>query len=129
MNSSEPAQLPLLDELIEMIGAPATLQLCLKRGGETVYIPASVPHGHWLVEILGADAANALAWVYSGNKITVPLGPSSTNRQRIKKLRELIESGASVNTIVRHLRVARRTVYRHKVSARQGKNNGQLKLF
>ncbi|MHA1565200.1 MAG: helix-turn-helix domain-containing protein, partial [Alphaproteobacteria bacterium] len=66
---------------------------------------------------------------YSGNKITVPLGPSSTSRQRIKQLREMIAKGASVNTIVRKLRVARRTVYRHKVSARGTKNDGQLKLF
>lgn len=119
--------LNLFDDLIEVIGIRATIELCWARGGETVYIPTEITKAaHWLPRAVGAEAAAKIAYTYGRQKLTLPLGPTGQAAQLRRRLDELITAGASVNQITGELRIGRSTVYRHK----RGRDDAdQLKLF
>jgi len=109
---------PLLNEIADVIGTSATLTLAHDRGGSRIYIPAKVTPDHWLVDLIGLDAAEKLADHYAvnggGQTVDLPVGPSSSAEQVRKRVDELLRENVSADEIARTVKVHRTTVFRRK---------------
>ena len=98
----------LRDELLELLGPEGLAALSLARGGRRAYIPRSVRAGHWLVEAVGLEAANLLAFQFGGCRIDVPLrsDPGARNQQIL----DLRQRGWSSARVARELGLSERQV-------------------
>lgn len=112
---------PLLSEIADVAGVNAALAIADARGGERVTIPAKVKPGHWLVQVVGMEAAEKISAHYrigyggtGGASLTLPLGPASNPSQIRRRLDQMILDGVSADKIARVLRVHRTTVFRRK---------------
>lgn len=115
MNGNE-----ILATLAEKIGPEKTRLLLARRGGQEVYIPGPehLTPDHWLMLIIGSEAAMKIAHFYQGEKMTLPLGPDGGSRNALHKaVLESAAAGTSVNQIALatglHARSVRRIKNRH----------------
>ncbi|MBX9635057.1 MAG: helix-turn-helix domain-containing protein [Magnetospirillum sp.] len=95
-------------EIVGIIGEAKALHLSKVRGGRTLYIPSPQRLGPNtpLVEIVGAEAAEALAMRFGGAPIDVPLSPGK--RARVWELRE---ARWTIARIAGELKCTERTIY------------------
>jgi hypothetical protein len=114
-----PAQLPgVLAEIAEIAGGAAALQVADAKGGlEKVHIPlpGNLREGHWLVDAVGMNHAQAIARRLGGAKIDIPFGPFAGQRKRTHAaIRQGIAEGSSPAAIARATGVHQRTARRHR---------------
>jgi hypothetical protein len=72
-------------ELAEVAGWDAAWALVRAKGGTTVFLPRRVQSGHWLVEIVGLEAARKICAHYRSShqmRLTIPMAARRTKRQR-----------------------------------------------
>lgn len=105
---------PLLNQIADVAGERAALVLGTEKAGLQIYIPDRVTKDHWLVSLVGWDAAKAIASKWGTQHITMPVAMNGDRRRRAAKIAELIEKGYSNNEIVRMTGVSRRTVIEHR---------------
>lgn len=110
---------PLLCEIAEVAGIPAGIALAQARGGNRVYFPtpSQLSKQHWLVKIVGLEAALKICRHFSpGHHVALelPLGPTGSRAELWRRLARLIEEGAPPGVISRRLGISRRTVARHR---------------
>lgn len=117
---------PLLNRIADIAGERAAVLLAQAKGGQQIYIPDRVTADHWLAELIGLDAARALAVAYGSRKLILPVALSSDQRRRASAIADLLEQGYSINAIVRMTGVSRSTVREH---ARRKGDNRQGSLF
>lgn len=110
---------PLLDEIAELAGLEAALALAEAAGGEKRYIPGDPTPDHWLTQACGAQAAAKIAYRYGGNLLEIPRGPAGSAAKTARRIRDMMEAGASSNEIARATGVVFRTVTRHRAKARK----------
>ena len=80
----------LRDELEELLGPEGLAALSAARGGRRAYVPRAPRDSHWLVEALGRERADRLAWRFGGDRIDIPSRPPPEARNaRIRELRAL----------------------------------------
>ena len=85
-----------LAEIAEVAGLEAALRLARAKGGTEIYIPAKLKPGHWLIEAVGAEAAEALRAHYAtGCSIRLPVGPASTLAELRRVADDMIAKGRS----------------------------------
>lgn len=108
---------PLLNRIAEAGGERAALILGREKAGQEIYIPARISESHWLAELVGLEAARAIAEVYGGQNIVLPPALGGAKRRRAALLAEMIRRGYSVNQITRETGLARSTVYEHRSKA------------
>lgn len=114
---------PLLNKIADIAGERAAVLLAKEKPGQQIYIPEFVTPDHWLTQLVGMDAAKALAAVYGSRKIILPVALNSDQRRRATAIAELLDKGYSINAIVRMTGVSRTTVREHakrKGDDRQG---------
>lgn len=122
----------VLAEIAEVGGLDAALKIAERRGGARMSVPAQLSEDHWLVELLGLDTARRLSEHFTSGKTSqefeVPLGPTGSRRQLQAAIRRLIAEGnIAGDEIARRLRIAGRTVRRHKNALRhQDRRQGRL---
>lgn len=131
---------PLWDEIAEVIGTDAALKLFEARGGGRVSIPAHAPDGHWLVELLGRESADALCGYFqqgtasggtSGYVLDLPRGPTGVVAETVmtalqvarRKMEEALAAGKSADEAARISGLTRRTGYRTLQRIRQKKQS------
>ncbi|HSV28622.1 MAG TPA: helix-turn-helix domain-containing protein [Candidatus Omnitrophota bacterium] len=95
-------------DLVAAIGEAKTLALSKDRGGRGLYIPSLARLGPSspVVQLLGVEAAEALARLWPGETIDIPL--TQGKRARVWELRE---GGRSISAIAKEMRCHERTVY------------------
>jgi hypothetical protein len=124
------SELPrLLEEIKTVAGLPAALKIAHEKGGGRASIPAKLKADHWLVELLGMETAEKIAFHFTSGRgsveIEVPLGPVGTIAKARHVMGKMIEGGsASSDAIARATGMSRRTVLRKKKKLR-----GQGELF
>jgi DNA-binding NarL/FixJ family response regulator len=118
---------PLLNRISNVAGEEAAIALGRARPGERVYIPEQVTADHWLVEVVGLEAAEKIAAAYGSMKIEIPQAIAGDKRRRAAAIADLIEKGYSTNAIVRRLGVSQNTVAEHR--RRRPPADPQLKLL
>ncbi|PZO81622.1 MAG: hypothetical protein DI629_03535 [Mesorhizobium amorphae] len=114
---------PLLNRIAEVAGIRAALLLGREKGCQTVYIPRRFPARHWLPQLVGMDAAQALASEFGGSKIDIPPALVGEKRRRWRAIAEMTGNGLSINRITKSLGVARSTVKNHRRRMRGGEDD------
>lgn len=121
------AALPqVIAEIAEVAGPDAAWALARARGGQRVFVPAEAENGHWLVELVGMEAARVICKHFStngrGGDVLIPMASAARRRELFDRtLREhKVDSAAAI------LGVHRRTVQRHRKRMR---DKGQGRLF
>lgn len=118
---------PLLNRIADVAGLDAALALGRARPGERVYIPERVDADHWLVKIVGLEAAEKIATAFGSTKIEIPQAVAGDKRRRAAAIADLIARGYSTNEIVRRLGISRNTVAEHR--RKRPVEDPQLNLF
>ena len=98
----------LRDELEELLGPDGLAALAAARGGRRAYVPRAPCNSHWLVEALGRERADKLAWRFGGDRIDIPSRPPQ--RDRNARIRELRASGRTVSAIAAETGISERQV-------------------
>jgi hypothetical protein len=111
---SEPPLPGLLDEIAAIAGRERALALAAARGGTRFTVPKAVRTDHWLVDLIGLEAAQHLAAGRGGELILVPIGPAARAATTRHLIRSALAAGYSIETTARLANVHARTVYRHK---------------
>lgn len=115
---------PLLNTIADVAGNEAALALARARGGSRVSIPARAKDDHWLVEVVGREAADKICDHFrvgtngTGVALDIPTGPESPMNKLLdnnrKSIDQMLADGVSVDLIARRVRVHRTTVFRRK---------------
>ena len=119
---------PLLNEIAEVAGVVAALAIAEARGGTRVHFPARAPDGHWLVALVGREAADKLcahfrATQAGGSYVLIPVGPKNFYSRARRRAIEL-RGQKSASAIALDLGVTERAVYKwwaDKPDERQGR--------
>ena len=122
-----------LAELESAIGADATLSLIEAKGGTNIFIPATITPDHWLVDLLGLDAAAKLCEYFAvgavnahGDTVGLRGGvytiPNNKTRARGLRYRQAVLTaslaGRTVTEIALHLGIHIRNVKRWRAKLR-----------
>lgn len=105
---------PLLNRVAAIAGVRAALILGRDKGCQTVYVPRQVTARHWLAQLLGIDAAKAIAAEFGGTKLDIPPALIGEKRRRRRAIAEMNRNGYSINRITKSLGVSRSTVKDHR---------------
>lgn len=132
----------LFDHIAAVIGAGAALVLFRARGGARITIPARAPDGHWLVELIGREAADALCDHYRqgtpsnsmrGAELDLPRGPTGvmgefapTLARARRVMAEALAAGHSAEEAARQAGLTRRTAYRMRGRSKRDPRQGDL---
>lgn len=86
--SIEPRYLPpILREIAELIGLPATLALVRHAGGTRLYVPVKYDPDHPLAKVLGHAATVQLIEMHRGEAIDLPKGEIAIKAARDQQIR------------------------------------------
>jgi len=114
---------PTLADIAREAGLPAALKLMREKGGTKVFIPKRAPDDHWLVLLVGREAADRLGAYYASGQVFIPVGDRSSHRaylrQRRQAVADLVENGSSLNTVALETGMHARSVSRHKARLRE----------
>lgn len=132
MSSVDPDQAwlsPLLNRVAAIAGVRAALILGREKGCQTVYVPRQVAARHWLAQMVGLDAAKAIAAEFGGQKLDIPPALVGEKRRRRRAIADMNRSGYSINRITKSLGVARSTVKDHRRRLRDAGDDDDGKLL
>lgn len=103
----------ILDDLAEVIGEQAALDLALAYRGEALYVPKDPATDPGLAAAIGAEAAAHLCEAFYRTTIYMPFTEALA-----RKVRQLDEAGVTRKAIGRQLHIPERRVYRILESSR-----------
>ena len=102
---------PLLNEIADVAGVRAALLIGRDKACQRVYIPTPpLAAGHWLIQLVGDEAAALICRRWGGNRLDIPPALGGQMRRRRRAITEMTKNGMSINDISRALGVARSTV-------------------
>ncbi|MDX2469029.1 MAG: hypothetical protein QNL04_00470 [SAR324 cluster bacterium] len=101
-----------LTDLKGAIGSAALEELIKTKGGQVVWIPKVLEEGHWLIQLLGLEAAENLSVLLGGAAQTVPKGRNFQSKCLQRKLEALKAEGYSVNEIAKITNMHQASIYR-----------------
>ena len=110
----------LRDQLAELLGPDGLAALSATRGGRDLYVPRTIPPGHWLEEVLGREGAEALVLHYAACRIYVPSRPRAG--ERTARIVDLRDRGWTVAAIATETGVSERWVRKVLNRARQDRH-------
>ena len=123
-------ELPLiLQEVAEVAGPTAALQLVRARGGERVMIPKVARPGHWLTAAVGLEAANAIVARLGGETLVLPADPTRGLKGAQRAAAEAIARGLSSNEAARVSGLTRRAIEKRRQRQRALDGEGQHDMF
>ncbi|HEX3408670.1 MAG TPA: helix-turn-helix domain-containing protein [Candidatus Binataceae bacterium] len=110
-----------LKELVSIIGIDGAARLIGAFAGMRLYVPHEPEPDDSLSEVIGLQAAQALAQMYGGDRIDVP-NPTPRRIQIV----DLRANGVSIDGIARELRCTRRRVFQVLAEARSKHRSRKL---
>lgn len=117
---------PLLNRIADVAGERAAIILGREKAGQRISIPNTMPVDHWLAELIGIEAANAMAEKFGSQKIDIPPALGGDKRRRAMTIAQMIDKGYSINEIVRATGVSRSTVKEHLKKRPRDDRQGSL---
>lgn len=109
-------------EIARVAGTEAAWELVRAQGGVTVYIPAELKEDHWLVELVGVEAAQKICNHYrtgrGGVRLTIPTAKHATSRERLVKA---LEAGMTAPQAALASGMHERSAYRARKRIRANK--------
>lgn len=123
----------VLEEIIDLIGYDKAMKLARARGGRHVTLPRYPQPMHWLVRLIGQEAADIMGEHYATIPIYIPQGPTGTIAQLLSVMRrrrgEALARGLSANDAAAISGYSVRQVYRAIAERRKEIARGQGSLF
>jgi hypothetical protein len=122
----------IMAEIAEVAGVDAAWALARAHGGTTIYIPREPFEGHWLVELVGEEAAAKICKHFrvanTGARVLIPIARQGEQRMRLVKA---LEAGMSAPQAASVAGMHERSAFRaRKKLKKQGRgDNRQGKLF
>ncbi len=110
---TDPRLPQILAEIADATSLGTALVIVHAYGGTRLYVPEHPKKGMALYDLIGADDALALAELFGGDRIDVPLFSYGRTAQLDRRIKEMALAGASRPDIARDLGITERTVYRH----------------
>lgn len=110
-----------LKDLVSMIGIEGAARLIGAFAGMRLYVPHAPEPDDSLSEVIGLEAARALAQIYGGDRIDVP-NPTPRRIQIV----DLRANGVSIDGIARELHCTRRRVFQVLAEARNTQRSRDL---
>lgn len=127
----------ILGEIAAVAGEDAAIAIADRRGGTRVLIPRRAPDGHWLVEAVGRQKADAIGRHFSVEdadgkpigtfEVYLPLGPHGALRRARRRLADELRAGTSGREAARRAGLTERTAWR--IKRRLGADPDQGDLF
>jgi hypothetical protein len=125
---------PLLAEIAEVAGLDAALAIAAAKGGQEVFFVSRLTDDNWLVQAVGREKAMLLSDHFTSGrgriKMNIPLGPIGTyaqaRRMAIKRVREALDQGASLNQAAAQAGITARSVSRYKSRLKSPTNHPDL---
>jgi hypothetical protein len=96
--------------LINLIGYPATRKLIAAYRGQHVYFPETLEADHHLVETLGLEAAQVLCQEYSGLRLLIPMGRAFLRAERNLAIHAARAEGAKIPELVSRFDLSPRAI-------------------
>lgn len=119
---------PLLRQLVDLIGLPATMAIVESHGGTLLSIPRQADQNPTLLALVGPEKAAILGRELGSSRPFIPkAGPALLavrNRQILKALRT-----RSVRQVARDFKLGERQVWYIKREAGEPDDNGHPTLF
>lgn len=118
-------------ELVEVIGLAAALAIVEARGGVRLSVPTKATAEHWLAELIGLEALEALVAVYAREEIEVPRCAAALRALRERRIVAEFESGASNAELARKYQYTERGIrkLRRRVESEIQGETAQGSLF
>lgn len=112
----------ILIEIAQVAGKEAAWELVRAQGGVTIYLPAEIKKDHWLVELVGIDAAEKICKHFrsgrGGVRVTIPMAKYATSRERLIKA---LEAGMTAPQAALAAGMHERSAYRARKRIRKEK--------
>lgn len=111
---SAPALPAVLQEIADVAGIDAAWTIARARGGTNVFLPRRVGPRHWLVGLVGLEAAQKICTHFRSDHrewVTIPLAAA---HQAADRWREVLERDLSINEQALEMGAHVRTVSRHR---------------
>lgn len=90
----------ILEEIVEVSGYAAALELCRAYGGRTVRVPHPMPETHPIALTMGYRPACAFAERFAGESVAVPAERTALMDLRNQRIvRAYVEDNASVSAL------------------------------
>jgi DNA-binding CsgD family transcriptional regulator len=128
----------LLGEIAEVTDIGVAMAIAEQVGGTRVTIPARAPDGHWLVELVGRDAANKICDHFrtlspedretGARHVIIPRGPAGCLAKAQRRLVKELEAGTSAREAARRAGLSERSAWRMRARLRD-EDDSQGKLF
>lgn len=100
-----------LQEMVRVIGLPATLSLVDLRGGIRLYVPFEMTPEHWLSRLIGFEAAVKLARYYGGqDPFFIPRALNAMIAARNKVIKDKYSKGKTQAQLAREFNLTERWV-------------------
>jgi len=127
-----------LGEIAEVAGLQAALAVAEAVGGTRVDLPARLPETHWLIDVVGREAAAAIVARFrvanaegrerGARYLYIPFGPTAgTLRAARRRMARALDEGATVAEAARHGGLSERAAYRLKARrTRRNRDQGEL---
>lgn len=124
----------ILGQIAEVAGEAAALRLAAAKGGTQIYVPPAPGPDHWLTQMVGQDAASAIADLFTagfaGARVDLPIGPTGSyaraRAEAAARIDALIRTNMSESDIARATGYTIRTIRRHRARIRDDR---QFSLF
>lgn len=120
----------VLAEIAEAAGQEAAWALARAKGGTTVYIPYSAGEAHWLTELVGAEAAEAICAHFrvanTGARVLIPIAKQGHQRERLYKA---LEDGMSAPQAASAAGMHERSAFRARSRMKRDEDDKQRKLL
>lgn len=98
-------------ELIEVVGQAATLELIAAYGGMNLAIPARWQKCQWLIDAIGRDAALQLWRTWQGGRIYIPKWQVKALADRDRQIRADRAGGLSFNDLAAKWQLTHQRLY------------------
>ena len=100
-----------LQQIIDVVGVDAALIIIAHHGGTRLYVPLELKPGHWLIEILGEEAAQKLCLAFGGAEhFDVPLNTRGIRAERNRRIIERRSQGLSHSKLAREFKTTERNI-------------------
>ena len=88
---------PLLNRIADVAGERAAVILGREKAGQQIYVPENATPDHWLSELIGLDAAKAMAVRWGSKHIVIPAALAGDKIRRATTIAEMLDKGYSIN--------------------------------
>ncbi len=97
--------------------------MILLFGGSRVSLPGRMTADHWLVSLVGFEAAKAIVEEMNfggcGGLVELPIAENSSAEKNRREVYRRLRLGQSIDRIAREVGIHRRTVFRHRAALKR----------